>query len=224
MVDSVTSTGLLGTGNSSRTALAENFDMFLVLLTEQLKNQDPLSPLDSEQFVGQLVDFSSVEQQISQTEHLQTLISLQRSQDSGAAVSFLGRELSWNDATNWSDGTGASWQVTQQDFTKGTAAVVVDELGRVVYEAELSSSPGRFDVHWDGYDNKGNPLPPGAYTLQVAGLTDAGDSARIDIASRGIASAVDYSGAEASLLVGDLTVSMNSILSVKDVARQSTTA
>ena len=57
--------------------LADNFDTFLVLLTEQLKNQDPLDPLESEQFVQQLVQFSSVEQQIASNESLEALLALQ---------------------------------------------------------------------------------------------------------------------------------------------------
>ncbi len=51
---------------NSRTGLANNYEMFLSLLTSQMKNQDPLDPLDSTQFVNQLVSFSGVEQQIAQ--------------------------------------------------------------------------------------------------------------------------------------------------------------
>src|ERR1700722_7704540 len=66
--------------------IAGNFDTFLQLLTTQLQNQDPLSPLDTNQFTEQLVEFASVEQQINENSNLQTLISLQQTAQSTQAL------------------------------------------------------------------------------------------------------------------------------------------
>ena len=91
-----TGTGSTGTSSSSSTAMQQlsgNMNTFLTLLTTQLQNQDPLSPMDSTQFTQQLVEYSQVEQQINTNSNLQNLISLQQSGAGAAAVSYLGKDV-----------------------------------------------------------------------------------------------------------------------------------
>lgn len=66
---------------SAFSSLTKNFDTFLTLLTTQLRNQDPLDPLDTEKFTSQLVQFASVEQAIKTNQHLETLIALQSARE-----------------------------------------------------------------------------------------------------------------------------------------------
>src|ERR1700761_3109379 len=75
---------------AATTGLADNFQAFLTLLTTQLKNQNPLDPLDSNQFTQQLVQFASVEQQMNMNTQLTTLVSMQKATQSTQAMSFLG--------------------------------------------------------------------------------------------------------------------------------------
>ncbi|HZZ11369.1 MAG TPA: flagellar hook capping FlgD N-terminal domain-containing protein, partial [Paraburkholderia sp.] len=83
-----------GAGQSTASQqLAGNFDTFLTLLTTQLQNQDPLSPMDSTQFTQQLVAFSGVEQQINTNNNLQSLIALNQSQQAASAVSYIGHSV-----------------------------------------------------------------------------------------------------------------------------------
>src|SRR3984885_9580620 len=70
--------------------IAGNFDMFLQLLTTQLQNQDPLDPLDTNQFTEQLVEFASVEQQVDMNTNLQTLISMQQTTEATSALQLVG--------------------------------------------------------------------------------------------------------------------------------------
>src|ERR1700754_3933826 len=96
MTTPITGTGTTGTGSSTaatdRNTLASNYDTFLVLLTAQLQNQDPLAPMDSTQFTQQLVQFSQVEQQIRTNEQLEGLVGQYKASSAGAALSYLGRE------------------------------------------------------------------------------------------------------------------------------------
>src|SRR5215468_478605 len=78
---------------SAEQTLAGNFNTFLTLLTSQLQNQDPLSPMDSTQFTQQLVMFSQVEQQINTNDNLQSLIALNLSQNANSAVNYIGRSV-----------------------------------------------------------------------------------------------------------------------------------
>ena len=73
--------------------LAGNFQTFLTLLTTQLKNQNPLDPLDTNQFTAQLVQFAQVEQQLKQNDQLATLVSLQKTAQSTAALEFVGQTV-----------------------------------------------------------------------------------------------------------------------------------
>ena len=75
---------------SDRKTIAGNFDAFLLLLTTQLQNQNPLDPLDTNQFTQQLVQFAQVEQQINMNQSLSSLIALQSATQASAALGFLG--------------------------------------------------------------------------------------------------------------------------------------
>ena len=61
---------------SAKTGLAEDFAQFLTLLTVQLQNQDPLSPMDTTEFTNQLVAFTGVEQQINTNQKLDSLVAM----------------------------------------------------------------------------------------------------------------------------------------------------
>ena len=100
MIDPVTTSTTAVTGAAAaQKSLASNFDTFLTLLTTQLQHQDPLSPMDSTEFTQQLVQFSSVEQQISANKNLESLIALTKSRSSADAVSYLGKSLTTTDGS-----------------------------------------------------------------------------------------------------------------------------
>src|SRR6266446_7627197 len=97
-------TSAVGTASSSSSSssnstgvnkdtLAGNFTTFLQLLTTQLKNQNPLDPLDTNQFTQQLVQFAQVEQQLKGNEQLATLVSIEKSAQSTTALAFVGQNV-----------------------------------------------------------------------------------------------------------------------------------
>ena len=79
--------------------IAGNFQSFLQLLTTQLQNQNPLSPLDTNQFTQQLVEFAGVQQQINTNDSLATLVSLQQTAQSTQALGFVGKTAVVNGST-----------------------------------------------------------------------------------------------------------------------------
>src|SRR3954451_14426164 len=74
--------------------LSGNFSTFLTLLTSQLKNQDPTSPMDSNTFTQQLVMYSQVEQQIDTNDNLKTLIGQGTSNAASLTAGYLGKHVS----------------------------------------------------------------------------------------------------------------------------------
>ena len=89
--------------------LAGNFQTFLTLLTTQLKNQNPLDPLDTNQFTQQLVQFAQVEQQIKQNSQLETMISLERSAQTTTALAYVGQTVAIDGATAALANNRAAW-------------------------------------------------------------------------------------------------------------------
>src|SRR4051812_45000764 len=81
------------TATGAAKTLAGNFNTFLTLLTTQLQNQDPLNPMDSNQFTQQLVQFSHVEQQLNTNDNLKTLIDLTKNRGAADSMSYLGKTV-----------------------------------------------------------------------------------------------------------------------------------
>src|SRR2546425_8888071 len=91
------STATSSSSSSDKTKLGTDFNTFLSLLTTQLKNQDPLSPLDTNQFTQQLVSFSQVEQAINTNDKLSSLLALQQQDQSVTALPLVGHTVQYSD-------------------------------------------------------------------------------------------------------------------------------
>src|SRR3954447_25493927 len=96
---------------SDTATLASNFTTFLTLLTTQLKNQNPLDPLDTNQFTQQLVQFAGVEQQLKTNDELSSLIAAQQATQSTQALSFVGRTAVVDGTTTSLDKSSATWNL-----------------------------------------------------------------------------------------------------------------
>src|ERR1700691_2933136 len=109
--NSTSSTGTAA-GLDGSQQLAGNFNTFLTLLTTQLQNQNPLDPLDTNQFTQQLVEFSSVEQQVNMNTNLQTLISLQQTSEATSAMQYLGSNVTLSGrASGLAANSPATWSL-----------------------------------------------------------------------------------------------------------------
>lgn len=199
----------------SRVGLADNFDTFLTLLTSQLKHQDPMDPLDSNEFVSQLVQFSSVEQLIASNQSLEGLLSLQAANTQLSAVEFIGRMATVSsDRAALSDGE-AVWEYELPREAEEVSILITDSQGRTVHTRTGETGQGKHALVWDGKDAGGNPQPEGEYRLEVV-ARDA-DGERIDVAKRvsGQVTGIDLSQGEAIVEIGDLRVPASRVISVR---------
>jgi flagellar basal-body rod modification protein FlgD len=168
------------TPSRSSTALSHltgNLDSFLTLLTTQLKNQDPLDPLDTEKFTSQLVQFASVEQSIQTNTHLETLIGLQAATERDGALTMIGKTvLIETDKAALGD-AGAAWSY---ELPQGAAAVrllIVNDKGQPVAQFTGDPGAGAHPFKWDGRQSDGGIAPAGIYRMIVDAKDAAGTAA-----------------------------------------------
>ena len=135
---------------ASSATLADNFDTFLNILTAQIKNQDPLEPLDSSQFTQQLVQFSGVEQQIRSNQQLESLLKATQSSAGAALSGYLGRTAEVDSSGAGFNGSPVTWRYTLPTTAATSTVTVTDESGRVVWSETGQTGSGSHDYTWDG--------------------------------------------------------------------------
>jgi flagellar basal-body rod modification protein FlgD len=216
-VDGIANTGAAATdaSSSTRTTLASNFDTFLSLLTTQLRNQNPLDPLDTNQFTQQLVQFAGVEQQLKTNDTLTALLAANNTAQAGAALGLVGREITADGDTALLDDGKASWKLTSpKDGVTGTVTIR-DANGAVVFTKAAEFAYGDQEFAWDGRKTDGSRAAEGLYSIAVDAKDVAGNAAAVTSEVKGVVDGVDLSTGEAVLLLGDLRIPLGSLKSVR---------
>jgi flagellar basal-body rod modification protein FlgD len=198
------------------TQLSGNFSTFLTLLTTQLKNQDPTSPMDSNAFTQQLVMYSQVEQQIDSNANLKTLISQGTSNAAAVTTGYLGKKVSITNGSASLSGGAANWTYNLAADAAGTQLSVTDANGKVVYTGAGETASGNHSFSWDGKDNNGNQLADGTYKLAVTASDAAGSAVTSTVASAGTVSQIDLTGTTPQLMIGNMEVGVGDIAAVSN--------
>lgn len=199
----------------SANKLAQDFDDFLVLLTTQLQNQDPLSPMESTEFTNQLVGFSQVEQQINQNDKLNQLLQLQYASANSMALQYVGMDVSFVGNQLYHDGASQSEIFySLEDNANSSKIRIVNAEGVTVRQLDANRAAGTDSIVWDGLDKDGQALPAGNYTVAVDALDDEGNAIKGSTAVTGSVKGIESQNGVTYLLVkGDRLVSINEVLS-----------
>jgi flagellar basal-body rod modification protein FlgD len=193
-----------------KSTIAGNFQTFLTLLTTQLKNQNPLDPLDTNQFTQQLVQFAQVEQQLKQSEQLATLVALEKSAAATTALAYVGQTVAFDGQTAALANNRATWSF--QVPTAANATVTVkSSTGQSVYTGTFAMGAGNQSFTWDGVDNSGVKWPDGNYTISVTAKDANGQSVAIPSEVQGIVDSVDLTKSPPVLSVGGQTFTLDKI-------------
>jgi flagellar basal-body rod modification protein FlgD len=209
----VTTPSTSNTGTSSGTAtdsksLANNFQTFLQMLTTQLQNQNPLDPLDTNQFTSQLVQFSQVEQQLKSNQQLETLVALQKTAQNTQALGYVGTTVAVDGSTATLPSSGtANWSFTVQKPAAATISIT-NQAGQTVYSGNFTMQAGEQGFAWDGKGKDGTQWPPGSYKMTVTATDASGQTVAVSTEVAGVVDSVDLTKTPAVLSIGgqDFTI------------------
>ena len=208
-----TNSGVTFSSATDKTTLAGNFNTFLTLLTTQLKNQNPLEPLDTNQFTSQLVQFASVEQQINMNQQLTTLVAMQKATQTTSAMSFLGSTATVDGSSTKLASGRASWSFSVDKPSTGTVAIK-DSTGQTAYSGTFALNAGSQNFTWDGRGNNGTQWPDGTYTLSITAKDASGQAVAVSTTVNGTVDAVDLTQNPPTLKIGGQSFSLDKIKQV----------
>jgi flagellar basal-body rod modification protein FlgD len=222
-ITSATSTSSSTTSNktasTATTGIADNFQTFLTLLTTQLQNQNPLDPLDTNQFTQQLVQFAGVEQQLKSNDQLKSLIDIEKSAQATQALVYVGNTVAVDGSTAQFD-KSATWNFQAEKDTSATITIT-NSTGQTAFTGSYSLKQGNSSFVWDGKGNDGVQWPAGTYTLTATGKDSSGNSVAISTEVQGIVDSVDLSASPPLLSIGGQNYTTDKI---KRVVRPTTTS
>ncbi|MEZ5930539.1 MAG: flagellar hook capping FlgD N-terminal domain-containing protein [Alphaproteobacteria bacterium] len=208
------------TGQSGKTdsvtRLADNFDDFLKLLTTQLQNQDPTSPMDADEFTRQLVQFSSVEQQIKSNETLGELASLMQAEKLSQSVSYLGAEVEVEGNVFGLGEDGVATLHYELERPANTVLIrISDEFGRTLAlkPGEIGSGPQ--SLTWDGRGDNGVQYSDGVFKFEVIAQSIEGDPIDATTKISGTVDSVEMQGTDTLLSVDGVPMPLNLITAVR---------
>ena len=211
--NTASSAGTNPTLGTSQQSITQNYTTFLQMLTTQLKNQDPMSPVDTNQFTQELVQFSGVEQQLQTNSQLGTLISLQQSAQATSALSFVGHTVSYIGNTSQMTNGKATWKLAASG--PGTANITIqNSTGQTVYSGSMPLNAGNNTFAWNGQGNTGTQWPDGAYTISVSATGASGQALKLISQSSGLVSGVDLTQTPAALTIGTMSIPINNVTSI----------
>lgn len=203
--------------SQTRQQLSQDFDQFLILLTTQLQNQDPLSPMDTTEFTNQLVAFSGVEQQINTNEKLDSLVQLQLNNTFSSALGYVGLDVSYLGSEVTFDGetpTPINYALDSEAFE--AKINIFDDQGNLIYDTDISGNTGAQEFVWDGTTNGGTIAAPGTYSVQIGALDIDGNAIGSTTVVTGQVRGVETQNGSIFVLVGERAVSVSNVLNASE--------
>lgn len=221
MVNAVSASSAANQIGTSRASLVNNFETFLTLLTAQLKNQDPLSPMDSNDFTAQLTQMTGVEQQLLTNNLLTSLLAAQQSSSLTNTSSYIGRNVTavWA-ADKLTDGQ-ANWSYELGAAATSATLSVVDGSGKTVWTGDAPAlGAGTHDFTWDGTTTAGGKAADGGvYTLKVT-AKNGSNTVTSQVLTRGQVTGVELYDGTPYLNIGNSIVPLSTVIALKNFADQ----
>lgn len=215
-ISALTASTATSNTSASLTGLADDFGSFLKLLTTQLQNQDPTSPMDADQFTQQLVQFSGVEQQIRSNETLGELASLMQADQLSQSMRYLGVGVeAESDVFRLDDEGVANIHYSLESSASTSLLKITDEFGRTVALKPGETTAGQHGLIWDGMGDDGVQRVDGSYKIEVLAQSAEGEPVVASTTISGVVNGVEIDGADTMLSVDGVLMSLEQILAIR---------
>ena len=210
-------TGLVGQQADSSTEATLAKDDFLSLLITQLKNQDPLSPMDNTEFTAQMAQFSSLEQLFNVNDNLLGLQALTASVSNTQALTLIGKEVvAEGDSVYMENGESSSISFNLAESATSVSIHITNSAGEVVRTINQGSmSEGQHEVTWDGTVGGGGTAPDGLYGYVVDAVDSNGNQVEADTYIRGVVDAISMDNGISYAHIGDVKIMISEISEVR---------
>ncbi len=205
--------GASTTSANALQTLGSNFNQFLSLLTTQLKNQDPTSPMDTNQFTQELVAFTGVQQSVATNTNLSQLIQLQQGSEVLQSTQVVGHTVTTS-ASQLALQNGAGELTFQTQGAEPVQIAIANSAGQIVRDVNLTSQSGNNTWHWDGLDNAGNKLPDGAYGAAVETASGNAKPTSVPFSVVGTATGLINTASGLQLEMGSVSVPLAKVQSI----------
>ena len=196
-------------------------DQFLKLLISQLQNQNPLEPMNDQEYVAQMAQFSSLEQlqnmNSTLSQNMQYNMLLSQTINNTMATSLIGKEITADsDSIGVTSGSGADITFKSTGFAPTGTITITDAKGVVVRSLQVSNlQSGDNSVHWNGKDDLGNNVASGDYTYQINLKDTNGQAVTVSNYRTGKVDSVKYVDGQAYLLVDGAYIPLAQVREVK---------
>ena len=206
---------------TSRSEVTNQAD-FLKMLVAQLTNQDPLSPLEGTEFASQLAQFSSLEElqkmNVGLDGTLEANLVLAQSINNSLATMLIGKTIRADMSTvELGASDSASIQFQLDDAAADVTVDIIDKNGETIRTlTESNLAAGENSIEWNGYDEAGNRVAAGDYTVRVTARDSAGQNISATLFFEGRVTGIQYRNGIAVLMVGTREVNLSDVISVSE--------
>lgn len=216
-IDTITSKQSDTKSAKAKQSLAGSFDQFLLLLTTQLKNQDPTQPLDTNQITSQIAALAGVEQQVATNENLEKMLAAYTTTQIGGVVGYIGKRAEALGNKSTLEGGYAMFTYDLEEKAAKTTVSISNENGSVVYSGAGTSLAGRNEVYWDGINSlNGQQMPDGVYTLTVKAEDEIGKEIASTTYTTGRVTSVDVQDGQPTLYLGTVKVPIDEVMRIRE--------
>ena len=215
------------TKTSTQNQLDSDVNFFLTMLTTQLQNQDPTSPMDTDTFTQQIATYSGVQQQVTTNSNLTKLIAAQQQSTASVAVGYIGKEIESAGSTGEVLGGQGAFSYNLASAATTANITITDSEGSVVFSGQGTVTAGRNVVVWDGVNSTtGAQEPDGVYTLAVTATDSTGAAVTATPNAVAIVNGVETGSNGDIMLMAAYgsDVDINNITAVREPTRVSTTS
>jgi flagellar basal-body rod modification protein FlgD len=193
--------------------IAADFEVFLQMLTTQLKYQDPMNPMDSTEFASQLATFAGVEQQVLGNELLAGMSAQMMTSNMAEVAGWIGQEVRVASSVYF-DGKPVTIAPNPALLADSAELVVRDETGKEIMRQSIPVSAD--PIEWAGVTSDGDPLPDGIYSFEV--VSYAGGKEILSETAEVYAKVVEVrskDGVNYLMLEGDIGVPASTVTAIR---------